>query len=195
MFESAIALNPNFAEAYSNRGLSRLKICHKSEFPKVVEDYNQAIALNPNLLEAYLNRADIYKNYIGDFEAAIADYRKIIELEPNRVEPYINLANIYFMSSKLEESLAELEKALLLNPDCPEAYCGRGIVRFHLGDKDAAKEDLFRAFAIDEERGNTIGCIFTRSVIMQLFGDYEVYKDLFGVESRIAVKKNKATKK
>jgi tetratricopeptide (TPR) repeat protein len=36
-----------------------------------------------------MNRADIYKNYIGNFEAAIADYRKIIELDPNRVEPYI----------------------------------------------------------------------------------------------------------
>lgn len=82
--------------------------------------------------------------------------------------------------------MAELEKALILNPDCPEAYCGRGIVRFHLGDKDAAKEDLFRAFGIYEARGNVIDCMFTRSVIMQLFHDYEVHKDLFGIESKIA---------
>lgn len=78
MFDSAIALNPNLAEAYNNRGLTRLKVCHKSEFSKVFEDYNQAIALNPNFIEAYINRADIYKNYIGDFDAAIQDYRKIL---------------------------------------------------------------------------------------------------------------------
>ncbi|BAY42093.1 TPR repeat-containing protein (plasmid) [Nostoc sp. NIES-2111] len=190
MFENAIALNPNFAEAYNNRGLSRLKICHKSEFPKVVEDYNQAIALNPNLLEAYQNRADIYKNYIGDFDAAMQDYQKIISLEPNRVEPYVNIAHIDFISGRLEEALTQLEKALSINPDCPEAYCGRGTVRFHLDDKEGAKKDLFLAFDLYEAQGNIVYCVFTRSLIMNLFKDYEVYKDLFGVESRIGEKKS-----
>ncbi|BCL39925.1 tetratricopeptide repeat protein [Nostoc sp. MS1] len=189
MFENAIALNPNFAEAYNNRGLSRLKICHKSEFPKIVEDYNQALALNPNLVEAYLNRADIYKNYIGDFDAAMQDYQKIISLEPNRVEPYINVAHIHLTLGNLEESLGQLEKALSLNSDCPEAYCGRGTVRFHLGDKEGAKKDLFLAFDLYEAQGNIVYCVFTRSLIMSLFKDYEVYKDLFAIESKMKEKK------
>ncbi|BAY41219.1 TPR repeat-containing protein (plasmid) [Nostoc sp. NIES-2111] len=188
MFENAIALNPNFAEAYNNRGLTRLKICHKSEFPKIVEDYNQALALNPNLLEAYLNRADIYKNYIGDLDAAMQDYEKIISLEPNRVEPYVNVAHIHFALGNLSESLAQLEKALLIDSNCPEAYCGRGTVRFHLDDKEGAKKDLFLAFDLYEARGNIVYCVFTRSLIMNLFKDYEVYKDLFGVESRMRTK-------
>ncbi|MBD2504574.1 tetratricopeptide repeat protein [Anabaena azotica] len=196
MFEAAIVLNPNFAEAYNNRGLARLKICHKSEFPKIVEDYNQAItslsfanALNPNLLEAYQTRADIYKNYIGDFDAAMQDYQKIISLEPNHVEPYINIAHIHFALGNLEESLGQLEQALLIDSDCPEAYCGRGTVRFHLGDKEGAKKDLFLAFDLYEAQGNIVYCVFTRSLIMNLFKDYEVYKDLFEIESRMREKK------
>jgi tetratricopeptide (TPR) repeat protein len=189
MFDNAIALNPNFAEAYNNRGLSRLKICHKSEFPKVVEDYNQAIALNPNLVEAYLNRADIYKNYIGDIDAAMQDYKKIISLEPNRVEPYINVAHIHFALGNLSESLAQLEKALLIDSNCPEAYCGRGTIRFHLDDKEGAKKDLFLAFDLYEARGNIVYCVFTRSLIMNLFKDYEVYKDLFSIEIKMKEKK------
>ncbi|MEJ1932849.1 tetratricopeptide repeat protein, partial [Nostoc sp. NIES-2111] len=169
---SAIALNPNFAEAYNNRGLSRLKICHKSEFPKIVEDYNQAIALNSNLLEAYLNRADIYKNYIGDFDAALQDYQKIITLDPNRVEPYVNVAHIYFTLGNLSESLAQLEKALLIDSNCPEAYCGRGTIKFHLDDKEGARKDLFLAFDLYEARENIVYCVFTRSLIMNLFKDY-----------------------
>ncbi|MBD2505077.1 tetratricopeptide repeat protein [Anabaena azotica] len=190
----AFALNPNFAEAYNNRGLARLKICHKSEFPKIVEDYNQAIALNPNLVEAYLNRADIYKNYIGDFEAAMQDYEKIISLEPNRIEAYVNIAHIHFISGKLSESLAHLEKAISINSDCPEAYCGRGTVRFHLDDKEGAKKDLFLAFDLYEAQGNIVYCVFTRSLIMNLFQDYEVHKDLFGVESRMREKNNHSIK-
>ncbi|MCC5604705.1 tetratricopeptide repeat protein [Nostoc favosum] len=32
LFDNALAMNPNFAEAYNNRGLARSKICHKSEY-------------------------------------------------------------------------------------------------------------------------------------------------------------------
>lgn len=70
-----------------------------------------------------------------------------------------------------------------MDADCAEAYCGRGIVRFHLGNIEGAKKDLFKAFGLYEARGNMIYCAFTRSLIMELFREYEVYKDLFGVES------------
>ena len=66
-----------------------------------------------------------------------------------------------------------------------EAYCGRGTVRFYLGNVESAKKDLFKAFDLYKARGNMIHCAFTRSLIMELFRDPEVYKDLFGVESEI----------
>ena len=93
------------------------------------------------------------------------------------------------MSGELEKSLFDLEKALSLDADCAEAYCGRGTVRFHLGNIEGAKKDLFKAFGLYEARGNIIYCAFTRSLIMELFRDHEVYKDLFGVESRIVKSK------
>ncbi|MBN3907084.1 MAG: tetratricopeptide repeat protein [Nostoc sp. NMS1] len=115
LFDNALAMNPNFAEAYNNRGLARSKICHKSEFPKVIEDYTKAIALNPNLVQAYLNRADTYKNLTGDNPAAILDYNQVILLDPNCLSAYINRANIYFLCGELESSLSDLEKALSLD--------------------------------------------------------------------------------
>lgn len=64
-----------------------------------------------------------------------------------------------------------------------------GTVRFHLGNIESAKKDLFKAFGLYEARGNMIYCAFTRSLIMELFRDPEVYKDLFGVESGIVKSK------
>ncbi|WGV29044.1 tetratricopeptide repeat protein [Halotia branconii] len=189
LFDNAITMNPNFAEAYNNRGLARSKICHKSEFNQVLEDFNQAISLNPSLIQAYLNRAYTYKNLTGDNPAAIEDYNHIISIDPNCLEAYINRGNIYFVLRELEKSLSDLEKALSIDANCPEAYCGRGTVRFYLGNQQGSKEDLFKAFDLYEARRNTIYCVFTRSLIMQLFQDYEVYKDLFGLESRMAEKK------
>ena len=76
-----------------------------------------------------------------------------------------------------------------LDADCAEAYCGRGTVRFYLGNIEGAKKDLFKAFGLYEARENMIYCVFTRSLIMELFRDTEVYKDLFGVESKIVKSK------
>ncbi|WP_229490745.1 tetratricopeptide repeat protein [Nostoc favosum] len=93
------------------------------------------------------------------------------------------------LSGELEKSLFDLEKALSLDADCAEAYCGRGTARFRLGDLEGAKKDLFKAFDLYETQGNMIYCTFTRSLIMELFRDHEVYKDLFGVESGIVKSK------
>lgn len=40
-----------------------------------------------------------------------------------------------------------------------------------------------------EAQGNAIYCMFTRSLIMELFRDYEVHKDLFDIENKMAARK------
>lgn len=51
-----VQINPNYAEAFYQRGLCRLKLDHS----KGVQDLNRALALQPNLFEAYLSRAAFY---------------------------------------------------------------------------------------------------------------------------------------
>jgi tetratricopeptide (TPR) repeat protein len=53
IFTEPIRLDPNFAEAYNNRGVA----CYaKGKYDRAVADYNQAIALNPHYVLAYYNR-------------------------------------------------------------------------------------------------------------------------------------------
>lgn len=56
-YTKAIALNPNYAKAYNNRGLVYDK---KGQYDRAIEDFNRAIALNPNYAEAYNNRGIAY---------------------------------------------------------------------------------------------------------------------------------------
>ena len=76
-----IVLNPNFADAYSNRGNL---YADQGKPDLALADYNKAIALNPNDAEAYYNRGLLYYNQ-GKPELALSDYNKAIALNPNRL--------------------------------------------------------------------------------------------------------------
>lgn len=52
-FTQALALNPNLAEAYRDRGVA---YAGKYDYDRAIADYDRALALNPNYAEAYLSR-------------------------------------------------------------------------------------------------------------------------------------------
>ena len=52
-YNQAIELNPNFAEAYNNRGNAKHEL---RRYEEAIKDYDQAIELNPNFAEAHNNR-------------------------------------------------------------------------------------------------------------------------------------------
>lgn len=56
-FNQAIKLNPNFAEAYRNRGTFYAIF---KDYPEAISDITQAIKLNPNVIGAYYLRGLAY---------------------------------------------------------------------------------------------------------------------------------------
>ena len=78
-FNEAIRLNPNYAQAYGNRGIAYSRL---QQYDKALADYNQFIRFNPNSAVAYYNRATLYDK-LGDSQKAIADYAQAIRLNPN----------------------------------------------------------------------------------------------------------------
>ena len=71
--DTALRLNPNFGDAYQNRGVVKnvLRL-----FPEALADFNQALKLNPGKTNAgiYLGRG-ISKLYLGDKTGACEDWR------------------------------------------------------------------------------------------------------------------------
>ena len=72
----AIEINPNFAEAYNNRGSVKEKI---KDYQGAIIDFTTAIKIKPNYGYAYRNRG-IVKEYSGDLNDACNDWRKAAEL-------------------------------------------------------------------------------------------------------------------
>ena len=56
-FDIVIRVLPNFAQAYSGRGLAYF---HEEQVDLAFEDFNRAIELDAELADAYMNRAAVY---------------------------------------------------------------------------------------------------------------------------------------
>ena len=75
----AIALKPDYAEAYSNRGNALKEL---NQLDAAVASYDKAIALKPDYAEAYSNRGNALKE-LKKLDAAVASYDKAIVLKPD----------------------------------------------------------------------------------------------------------------
>ena len=76
LYNQGIALDPNDAMAYNNRGVAYARL---GNHYSAIEDYNQAIKLNPNFAMTYSNRGVAYAR-LNDLINATKDARKACDL-------------------------------------------------------------------------------------------------------------------
>jgi len=89
-YDKAIALDPNVATAYTNRGVTYGR---KGDYDRAIADYTKAIAIDANHANAYYNRGVAYEKQ-GDKEQAIAEYRKVLEIGPSDQDAKNNLKRL-----------------------------------------------------------------------------------------------------
>lgn len=68
-YTEALVLKPDFAIAYSNRGVTYLQ---KGEFDKAIQNYDKAIELKPDFAGAYCNRGEAWM-HLREWDKAEAD--------------------------------------------------------------------------------------------------------------------------
>src|SRR5271165_1470158 len=78
-YSQAIRLKPDYAKAFTNRGLARY---NKGDLEGALQDFEQAIRLKPDVAEAFYNRGLARYNK-GDLEGALQDYNEAIRLKPD----------------------------------------------------------------------------------------------------------------
>ncbi len=160
-FTKAIELNPNYSEAYFNRGLSKASLAGRFKFSTngngtyydialektnledrrgAIEDFTKAIELNPNYSEAYFNR--------GLSKASLANRKR---LNSNGTED--TSYDSAFEKAKLEGYRGAIEdytKAIELNPNYSKAYRERGWSKNELKDKKGARLDWAKAKELEK---------------------------------------------
>jgi tetratricopeptide (TPR) repeat protein len=78
VYTQALALNPDYAQAYNNRAYTYMRM---RDYAPALQDLDQALRIRPDYLHALMNRGDIHNYYFEqDGKKAIDDYDHILRL-------------------------------------------------------------------------------------------------------------------
>lgn len=110
---NAIKLQPDFADAYNNRGNAYKDL---GQYQRAIKDYDEAIRLQPDLAYAYSFRGNAYHN-LGQYQRAIEDYNKAIKLRPDLASAYAKRGLAYLMQGNNNLGCLDVQKA------CAWGYC------------------------------------------------------------------------
>ncbi|MCP4349388.1 MAG: tetratricopeptide repeat protein [Desulfobacterales bacterium] len=171
----AIELDPNWAVAYSHRGIAYASL---GNYHRAIKELTKAIELDPNYTKARSNRggylikikkydsaikdltnainidptyAKSYTNRgaayakLGIFKLAINDLLEAINLEPDSAKAYTNLGYLYVKTKKYRKAIDSCSKAINLDSSYIQAYINRAYAHFGSGNNHAGCKDLYRA--------------------------------------------------
>lgn len=146
MLEHAIALDSNFAPAYAELAdayrvrFTQFAPQEKQWEEKAFQAADTALSLDPNLAEAYVARGFLLWTPSKGFQhkRAIQDYRHALSLNPNLDEAHHYLGNIYIHIGLLDEGLAELQRAIAINPSNTPARARIGVALLYQGKCEQA---------------------------------------------------------
>ncbi|MEG4420703.1 tetratricopeptide repeat protein [Microcoleus sp. LAD1_D5] len=124
-YEQAIAIKPDWAEAYGNIGSARSQ---QGNLDAAIAYYQKAVALKPQLEVLHFNIANSFLQQ-NKYDEAITNYRNTLKIKPDWPEVHANLGSCFSMQGRLEEALASYQQALALKPDWAEVYCRMGHIQ------------------------------------------------------------------
>jgi tetratricopeptide (TPR) repeat protein len=113
-YTQAIRLNPDYAEAYNNRGYT-FAMEGKGGMAKAIADYSKAIQLRPDYAYAYNNRGVVYLA-IGYPDEALLDFNHAIQLQPYFRQAFSNRGNAFLRKGQIVPAMADFIRAGKFTP-------------------------------------------------------------------------------
>ena len=136
----AISINPNYAQAYSTRGLV---LYHVNEFASAEKDFSRALSLDgkdPEINNNYgwfLCQTGREKESIAYFQRAIGN-----PLYQTPETAYLNAGACYIKLGELAAAEDYVRKTLRFSRDNPQALFLLARINYQRGNYDAARDNL-----------------------------------------------------
>jgi adenylate cyclase len=153
-YARAVALDPNFAEAFAADARAAVNIWRNNldtalqsalARKRAYENAGRALQLNPDLSLPYAMLA-ILQVVDERYEEAIQSARRAVALGPGDVEAHVALGYVYLVAGQFPEAAAAIDTALKLDPNLSAANREvAGLVFFFNGENDRAIATLERA--------------------------------------------------
>src|SRR5215216_2914053 len=122
LLKKAAAMDHKYTDelsaVYQRRGYAA---ANEQRYGDAISDYDEALKLTPQEAPRIHEQRAAVEMKIQDYEKALADYTELIKLKPNEIK-YINYrAYIYELKNDLQNSLADNDKILKVDPNNQDA--------------------------------------------------------------------------
>jgi tetratricopeptide (TPR) repeat protein len=124
-YQRSIKLNPGYAQAYNNLGNA---LSSQGFVTEAIYHYQTALRLFPNSSLIHFNLGKVYHDQ-GSMKEAVQEYQAALEIDPRN-------ADIYFQLGFIHKALEEVQSALKLKPEYPEARKNREYLLKVLKDRN-----------------------------------------------------------
>jgi len=135
-YNRAIALDPEFAEAYQNRGVSYYNL---GLYKRARQDFDEGTRLKPSV--GIWIRVYVY----GDLYDAV-------NTQPHDAKGYFDRGRSHLLLGELQQSIDDLDEAIRLDPRYSRAYFIRALDHTLLADDPAAQQDIDHALKLGFNR-------------------------------------------
>jgi len=154
LFERAVQLDPKYASAWSALGgaysLKGGFLGMTTLLEKAIEPLRRALALNPSLVNAHVWLGTALAG-LGRLDEGMALLHKAVEIEPDNADAHQTLARAYWLwKGMVPEGIAELRRALALNPEAGYTHLQLSMLEALSGNLDAAEAAAREAIALQE---------------------------------------------
>ena len=155
-FQQAIAKDPAYAPAYAG-----LADCHTwlgvfgwspagKAMPQAREAANRALQLDETLAAAHISLGYVKALYDWDWPGARREFRRALELSPGDPDAHFAYSLTYLAPlGRLDEALAEIERARALDPLSPYKITAAGMIDWYRRDYDRAAGQYRKAIELD----------------------------------------------
>ncbi len=160
-FTAALDNDPNYALAYVGLANCYLQgtfsfIGTDQERVRIVNaSIQKALAIKPELSEAYATRGLLKSYYEWDWAGAENEYKRALKLDPSYASVHHWYAELLAMDARFDESLAEYERAVVLDPLSLAVRTDLGLTYYYAGQHDRAATYLENVKEMDPSYART----------------------------------------
>lgn len=150
-FSRAIALSPETADYYTNRGAIMMYL---KEYETAISDFNKAIKYKTGNALAHFNRGEALKA-MDKHEEAMNDYNMAIKGQPDFALAYLGRGYIFYLEQEFDKAIREFDKVISLDATLALAWYNRGNAWAKKERYNKAIEDFTKSISLDPTSANT----------------------------------------
>lgn len=145
--EKAIAIYPDYKDAYNNLGLAYKKA---KNYDKAIKTYQTAILRDPNYSKNYYNLSTVYFE-IQQYKQCIEYMSKYVSLQPNSHNAYYLLGQAAGYLNEFSQAENYLEQAIRLQPKSVAAMNFLAMAKGMQGKYPEAEQIFLNALNVDPD--------------------------------------------